>query len=151
MKRLVHNLFLKTPLLCYTNQNFHFSCCPRIDQSSAKVQKTCLTFLQTQKAVTFSEEYYDFSEKLVSFEFAPRSHSPPAIFFRLLDISTPNFFSTPNFNPWLFNHELFNPTHQLYIIYYAWKMRALYWHKIDGEVMPFELFSNLGGRIGSTS
>ena len=63
--------------------------------------------------MTFSEEYYDFSEKLVSFEFAPRSHSPPAIFFRLLDISTPKLFNLelfyPNiFNPRLFNHKLYN-------------------------------------------
>jgi hypothetical protein len=36
---------------------------------------------QTQKSVTYAEENYDFNEKLVSFQFAPRSHTPPAIFF----------------------------------------------------------------------
>ena len=64
-------------------------------KSDLPLQKTThkkfLSF-QSQKAVTFSEEYYDFSEKLVSFEFAPRSHSPPAIFFSrfLINSGFPN-------------------------------------------------------------
>jgi len=58
------------------------------DHFSVKIE----TIDKTQKAVTFSEEYYDFSEKLVSFEFAPRSHSPPAIFFSrfLINSGFPN-------------------------------------------------------------
>ena len=47
------------------------------DHFSVKIE----TIDETQKAVTFSEEHYDFGQKLVSFEFAPRSHQPPAIFF----------------------------------------------------------------------
>lgn len=58
------------------------------DHFSVKIE----TVDEVQKAVTFSEEYYDFSEKLVAFEFAPRSHAPPAIFFSrfLINSGFPN-------------------------------------------------------------
>ena len=61
-----------------------------LDHFSVKIE----TKNEEQKAVTFSEEHYDFSEKLVAFQFAPRSHTPPAIFFThfLVSPGFPNDF-----------------------------------------------------------
>ncbi len=39
-------------------------------------------------AVTYAEEHYDMDQKLVSFQFAPRSHAPPAIFFSRFVMAT---------------------------------------------------------------
>ena len=41
--------------------------------------------------MTYSQQYYDTRHKLVSFRFAPRSHSPPAIFFSRFVLSSASF------------------------------------------------------------
>ena len=47
--------------------------------------------LQGSQSVTYSQQYYDLGHKLVSFRFAPRSHSPPAIFFARFILSATSF------------------------------------------------------------
>ena len=45
-------------------------------------------FFQSLSSVTYSEQHYDVSHKLVSFKFAPRSHAPPAVFFARFILSS---------------------------------------------------------------
>jgi len=54
------------------------------DQFSVNIE----TIDEEEKTVTYSQQHYDVSDKLVSFRFAPRSHSPPAIFFARFILSS---------------------------------------------------------------
>lgn len=68
------------------------------DQFSVKIE----TVDEAQMAVTYSEQHFDLGHKLVSFRFAPRSHSPPAVFFARFILAT----SFPN--------EVFNIVHDFH-------------------------------------
>ena len=47
-----------------------------------------LFLFQTHNTVSYTEQHYDAKHNLVSFRFAPRTHSPSAIFFARFIMST---------------------------------------------------------------
>lgn len=54
----------------------------------AMVQNELLFLFQTHNTVSYTEQHYDAKHNLVSFRFAPRTHSPSAIFFARFIMST---------------------------------------------------------------
>ena len=52
-----------------------------------RYDQLCFLF-QTHNTVSYTEQHYDAKHNLVSFRFAPRTHSPSAIFFARFIMST---------------------------------------------------------------
>ena len=68
-------------IICYVNRNEN-------TQTPNGGQNELLFLFQTHNTVSYTEQHYDAKHNLVSFRFAPRTHSPSAIFFARFIMST---------------------------------------------------------------